>query len=686
MKRRLLLVLLFLAGMNIVSAQTDKDFSAKEAFRPEYPKQFTFRGEYNTRANADYESYAASAAFSCGFIQKYVPYDEMMRLDPVRTAHYAVRYAREHPEKTVLLHWDAEEHVNSIPESASKYFPGHWALYEGSVLSSPLDRTSEWIHVADAAPLNMPLSNPKARSKWKCPVLLVVALDATGKPVWADSEYVAIDEIDMSRNAVRVRRGVALSTPRKFAAGSRVMPISSYLGSEYLFCFNYSVDCPRDENGKTAADVEFEELCDLFEPGSGLLYGLDGIAFDVLNWMPPHDRELLDTNGDGKADGAFDLRTGEDLWRRGAYAFQKRLREHFGPDFILANDGYSEKDQRAVGVFNGIESEGLVRHNDAFRGFSKTVNVFGYWAACNPMTPRMATIVPKVMNGADKPREEQYVRLCMATATCLGAAVNNGPVVSEEEVPDEMRGGNLNRACWLGAPLGAMRNYGLEGWDLLDGTGQTDSFADQWQADNCEIRRQGAGMAVVGRNSGAYDPHSVLRMAPIRIPEGVNDITVTFEIRAVEGLKDMDASVPRMVRLSAEGLPSYEKSRNLNRMYNDMWGLCDTQGYMRQTFCFRNVAGREIGFVLDIEGRGEVLIRDFRVNAATEALARVYENGAVLVNPSLQAHTFDLEDLSPGVRYARLKGTSSVNNGRREDRFVTLGPLEGLFLRRVDSF
>lgn len=679
-----LLTILAAAIVVNAAAQPSGKPADKEAFRELYPKRFVFRGEYDTKANADYESFVASAAFSCGFIQKYVPYDEMVRLDPVRTARFAARYARENPSKTVLLHWDAEEHVNSIRESASKYFPGHWATYQGTNLVRPLDKNSEWIYVADPSPLNMPFSNPKARSKWKCPVLLIVALDRSGQPLWDQYEYVAIDQIDTARRAVRVRRGQALSAAADFAAGSRVAPISSYLGSEYLFCFNYSSACPRDKNGRTAVDVELEELCGLFDPASGLLRDLDGIAFDVLNWTPPHDREQIDTDGDGVADGAVDPKTGEDLWRRGAYDFQKRLRAHFGSKFILANDGYSEKDQRAVGVFNGIESEGLVRHNDAFRGFSKTVNVFNYWAQYNPLPYRMATIVPKVMNTADKPREEQYARLCMAAATCLGAAIDGKPVVAPRQVPDEIRGGNLNRSYWLGAPVAAMRDYGLDGRDLLSGAGCGGTFFNNWSADGCTATPLGNEIRVAGNDPQSLRGDCMLRMEPFRVPDDVNDITVTFEIRAVDGLTGIDASVPRMVRLSAEGLPAYEKSPALNKMYNDMWGLCDKQGYMLQTFSFRNVAGCRLAFALRIEGQGGAVIRNFRIHAAPQTLARVYEHGIVLVNPSLGDYTFDLGELAPGASFTRLKGAAAVNDGARVGDKVTLAPLEGLFLYKTD--
>ena len=81
-----------------------------------------------------------------------------------------------------------------------------------------------------------------------------------------------------------------------------------------------------------------------------------------------------------------------------------------GQNFIITCDGQHPINQQAVGVLNGIESEGLVQHNDGWRGFSRTVNTHLYW-----------DVVLKLMDGNDQHHAERLRRFGVATASCLGA-------------------------------------------------------------------------------------------------------------------------------------------------------------------------------------------------------------------------------------------------------------------------
>ena len=61
-----------------------------------------------------------------------------------------------------------------------------------------------------------------------------------------------------------------------------------------------------------------------------------------------------------------------------------------------------------------------------------------------------------------------------------------------------------------------------------------------------------------------------------------------------------------------------------------------------------------------------------------------FDNGLVLVNPSDHPYTFDLEKLTAGKRYRRLRGSPQqdpqINNGAAVEGPVPLGPRDGLFL------
>ena len=661
------------------------ELPSKEAFNDKFPKRFVFRGEYQKKPNMDYESFFRATAFSGGVIQKFVPYDEMVKLHPTKTAEFAVKYARENPGKLVLLHWDAQEHVNTIPESAGKYFPGHWYTFEGSVLREAIDADDEWIRVEDWRSLTRKTKNAKAYTEWRTPILLLLELDKQGKARWDCFEYVELVELDKERGAIRVKRGQALSNPRNFEKGSRIAGIAAYLSRPYLFALNYSSSSPRDKNGKQAADVQFDEVVDLFDRETGLLRELDGSAFDVLNWRAPHDRDLLDSDGDGKADGAYDPITGEDLWLKGAYAFQKKLRMHFGKDFILMNDGYAKKDQRAVGIFDGIESEGLVYHNDAFRGFSKTLNIFGYWEKNNPTKYRMATIVPKLKNPDDAKHAEQYTRLCIATATCLGAAVNTGPVLDAGAVFEEIRGGDMNKIYWLGKPLGPMHNMGMDGRDLLDGAGirMDRNFTKEWLGVNCDLKVNGNTLLVSARRGTPRAGNCILKVSGVEIPRGTEDVTIIFEVQSAP--RALGSQIPRIISVSAQGLPRYERNPKSNKMYGEMWGLFGEKGYTRLSFYYRKVSGRKLDFLIEVEGGHDFSIRNFRVNASPSLLYREFENGVVLVNPSLNWHTFRLHELFGEQTFSRLKGRRFPNDGSRVGNSIEIGPLDGVFLKKTKT-
>lgn len=680
------LFLTLVPGQKALNADAPDDgLFRKEVFNGRYPEFFVFRGEYDKEANSSYGNFVRSGADGAGFIQKYVPYDELPRIDPVLTAGFASRYVTENPEKLVLLHWDAEEHVNIMEESASKYFPGHWATLRASSLTrdcSPYDRE---IFVADIEYFSKLTKNKKARSKWEYPMLLLVALDKNGKPDWEHYEYVAVDNVNESESSITVRRGQALSTPMAFAEGSRVAQILTYLSSEHLFMFNYSTSCPRDRNGHNAIDVQLDELVSLFDKDKGLLRNLDGISFDVLNWNPPIVNSfLIDSDSDGLADGATDPYTGENLWRKGAVDFQKRLRAHFGEDFILINDGYNFKDQRAMGLFNGIESEGLVKHNDAFRGFSKTMNVFSYWNSRNPMKYKLMTFVPKVNNPVDMLRKEQYTRLCTAVATCLDAALNISPVKSEESLSDELRCGDEGKLHWLGSPVSGIIYADAHASDILSNRfGTADAVIAGFSTENSTMEAKDSVLMVKGKNPERYDLNCLLRTPVFRVPDGVNDIVVSFSVMADEGLAGLSSDFPRIVRVTAEGLPQYEDNKQNNDMYNDMWGLFDCKGYVEQTFLYRNVAGKDLSFEIEVEGQGAFRLKDFRILASSGAFYREYENGLVLVNPSLNEYTFDLDRICPDSVFRRIKGRSQLNDGSQVRGKITVAPADAMFLVSV---
>jgi hypothetical protein len=100
---------------------------------------------------------------------------------------------------------------------------------------------------------------------------------------------------------------------------------------------------------------------------------------------------------------------------------------------------------------------------------------------------------------------------------------------------------------------------------------------------------------------------------------------------------------------------------------------------------FRHVNSEQVSLELVFEGREPVWICDVRVYAHPDAIARGFEHGAVLANPSDRPYAFDLARLFPGTSFRRLQGSSrqdpATNDGSAVGRTVTVGARDGLFLR-----
>ncbi|MEA3364222.1 MAG: hypothetical protein U9Q79_01160 [Candidatus Hydrogenedentes bacterium] len=102
------------------------------------------------------------------------------------------------------------------------------------------------------------------------------------------------------------------------------------------------------------------------------------------------------------------------------------------------------------------------------------------------------------------------------------------------------------------------------------------------------------------------------------------------------------------------------------------------------SFYFRDVGPREVDLTFEAEGEGPVHIKDLRVYNAPDAMARTFENGLVLANPSNKPHTFDLRALYPNAKLRRIPGKKTqdplINNGQPVGNSVTLAAKDALFL------
>jgi len=105
------------------------------------------------------------------------------------------------------------------------------------------------------------------------------------------------------------------------------------------------------------------------------------------------------------------------------------------------------------------------------------------------------------------------------------------------------------------------------------------------------------------------------------------------------------------------------------------------------TFYFSEVHSKSIELQFRLEEPGRLVIRQLSVHAHPDVIYRCFEHGLVLANPSPRPFTFDLQQIAPGQRFRRLRGSAeqdpTTNNGQPTGRRVTLGPKDALFLVRV---
>ena len=107
---------------------------------------------------------------------------------------------------------------------------------------------------------------------------------------------------------------------------------------------------------------------------------------------------------------------------------------------------------------------------------------------------------------------------------------------------------------------------------------------------------------------------------------------------------------------------------------------------LTSAFYFRDVRSKSVDLTLAIEGREPVTITTLSAHAHPDAMYRTFENGLVIANPSQKPYTFDLNAISPGRNYRRIKASptqdTQANNGQPAQGNVSLAERDALFLVR----
>ena len=133
-----------------------------------------------------------------------------------------------------------------------------------------------------------------------------------------------------------------------------------------------------------------------------------------------------------------------------------------------------------------------------------------------------------------------------------------------------------------------------------------------------------------------------------QLPAG--DVTFFVEMEAVEPLEGFtkEDRVPRAVYLRLSKTPSYGEGR-YDSAYTDLNGYIGTHGYTTNAFYFRRpkTGAEKVEVTIEVEGRGRANLRAITAHNAVDIVAREFDRGLVVVNPSLEPVTVTASKLFP---------------------------------------
>jgi len=546
------------------------------------------------------------------------------------------------------------------------------------------------------------VSNPKAfsekgfidrRAKKTYPHdLVIVERNEDGSLNWSKCEYATIAKVDNKQKSITVQRGRYQSKALDYGQhGVYIAPIGGNVwGGNRLWFYNHASTCPRNADGKTASDVFMEEVLAKINNQSGDLKGFSGIAFDVMYWNARSKDMDLDLDGEADGVGIID---GKHVWREGMNDWLVKLRKAVGPDFILVSDSGLDKHQRAVGVLSGMESEGFPYHHDAFRGFSTPINHFAYWKEYGIQKQAFNFSAVKYKEKADLAKQDQYGRFAIGTMTCLDIFATRH-IVSDvkETLPiDELTAGKKNQPQWLGKITGPLIRSEDSAPDLFKsgGTQFSKDFLSKVKVKGGSYTVEENGILRLQGNTKNADTPMTLTLSNIPRPQG--DIVLTFEAKSVIPFSpELNGELyPRMVSVKVDGLPDYPEASRGGKFFNDLTGAFGTPGFTTQRFYFRDLdegKGDTITLNLTFEGQGAVQLKSLQLLAGSQLMAREFENGIVLVNPSFDTKTFDLTKLFPNYKgkYRFINGRQAPNSGKpvADPTAVKVSPIDALMLEK----
>lgn len=562
---------------------------------------------------------------------------------------YANRFAEEHPETIVLSTWRAASGMpRGAPDDGDPLgvsdveFPGHWVVSPGSYLAADATGSATEVSVWSAG--NMIVG----------PALMV---ETTGwvngtapQTLWDRFEYVLITGVNQTARSVGVERQFNGSPPSRAFPASRTkllpMPWDMRNRKPYTdWFFNFDRACPRDANGDTAMDVIMRNMVGPLDRASGPLNRVAGLdlASGPLTVSP--------NNADYDHDG---IRDPADRYREGVREFYERIRAVIGQDGILT----TSLDMEFVDYINGVNREGLAKPNDPWEKVTRTVNHVLRWQRLQTKLPIIGLAFQQHHDSEELLIRIQLQRLLAGYSVCLGIAADVDTKDSPEALNElkiiELYKGDEQKRHWLGKPVGVSRPA-AHTTNLLNGSNRIDR-GREWATmlPSITVNRGTAfvdGDELVvrpnlsmqektdGRPSDNTDnsPPKIgnqrqLMMELVFDLDEKSDITIYMEAKSEDDQIFRNILPPR---------PSVDVDTGATR------AEITSKDYIPVTFYIRGASMGKVQLNFPFDDGGDIRFRSLSVHKAADTFACEFEKGVVLVNPSLEDISFDLEQIFP---------------------------------------
>jgi hypothetical protein len=458
--------------------QTAKDLPA--ILSAGWPRAFFFRGCEGppTNPRTEYDSWDESFSRLMGIEGKAL--DEEVPGRQLRNIDFFTQFKNEHPEQLVLLHLNGN--ARDPRYRLEPYFAGHFIYHNGTTITEdvPAESGETDIKVDDLTLFRLNMGRYQNAND----DIGLCMLDSEGRPDWNRSEQVQLISINQAAKTIRVRRGQYGSTPLPFPAGEAYATAHMTEGpwgakSNIMWYYNYSMACPRDANGRTCADILVEELGRFYDE-DGELAAFDGLEFDVLHHQVGGGGRLgADCDADGQIDGGFI--GGVNSYGVGVVEFCRALRERMGENRLILADGMAERNQRAFGILNGIESEGWPHLSDnAIDDWSGGLNRHFFWDVY-ARAPKLNYVNHKFTEAGESPGQRRTPRTPFSThrlvfaasvftnsAICYSFAPTRPPEEQFIGIWDELCKGEEKQLGWLGRPQGSAVRTAYETPNILN--------------------------------------------------------------------------------------------------------------------------------------------------------------------------------------------------------------------------